>query len=48
MTTMERLLRFRSEHPYKQVNVAGIQWQYIFVRQRHGDITVATWRVAAC
>jgi len=26
---MERLLRFRSEHPCKQVNVAGVQWQYI-------------------
>jgi len=26
---MERLLRFRSEHPCKQINVAGVHWQYI-------------------
>lgn len=26
---IERLLRFRSEHPCKQVNVADVQWQYI-------------------
>jgi pimeloyl-ACP methyl ester carboxylesterase len=26
---MERILRFRSEHPCKQVKIAGVQWQYI-------------------
>jgi pimeloyl-ACP methyl ester carboxylesterase len=26
---MERLLRFRSEHPSKHVNINGIHWQYI-------------------
>jgi pimeloyl-ACP methyl ester carboxylesterase len=26
---MERLLKFRSEHPCRHVNVAGVQWEYI-------------------
>jgi len=26
---MERLLKFRSEHPCRHVNVAGVEWQYI-------------------
>jgi hypothetical protein len=26
---MERLLKFRSEHPCKRINVAGVEWEYI-------------------
>jgi len=26
---MERLLKFRSEHPCRHINVAGVQWEYI-------------------
>lgn len=26
---IERLLKFRSEHPCKRINVAGVEWEYI-------------------
>ena len=26
---MERLIKFRSEHPCKRINVAGVEWEYI-------------------
>jgi len=27
---MERLLKFRSDHPCKRINVAGVEWEYIW------------------